>query len=44
VQAEPQLSLAAAVACEHATQDVLNSIVSGLAAQPGMALARIPQF
>jgi PAS domain S-box-containing protein len=41
VRAEPLLSLAAAVAGEHAIQDVLNSIVRGLAAQPGVALARI---
>jgi len=41
VQAEPLCSLAAAVVCEHATQDVLNSIVHGLAQQPGVALARI---
>jgi formate hydrogenlyase transcriptional activator len=41
VQAEPLLSLAAAVAGEHATQAVLHSIVRGLAQQPGVALARI---
>jgi formate hydrogenlyase transcriptional activator len=41
VQAESLLSLAAAVAGEHATQKVLNSIVQGLAQQPGVALARI---
>ena len=41
MQAEPLLSLAAAVAGEHATQAVLNSIVQGLAQQPGVALARI---
>ncbi len=41
MQAEPLLSLAAAVAGEHATQAVLNSIVRGLAQQPGVALARI---
>lgn len=41
MQAEPLLSLAAAVAGEHAVQDVLDSIVRGLAQQPGAALARI---
>jgi PAS domain S-box-containing protein len=41
VKAEPLLSLAAAVAGEHSTEDVLNSIVHGLAAQTGVALARI---
>ena len=41
MQAEPLLSLAATVAGEHATQVVLKSIVDGLAAQPGVALARI---
>lgn len=41
VQAEPLLSLAAAVAGERATDGVLNSIVHGLAAQPAVALARI---
>jgi PAS domain S-box-containing protein len=41
VQAEPLLSLAATVAGEHATQEVLKSTVDGLAGQPGVALARI---
>jgi len=41
VQAEPLLSLAAAVTGEHHTRDVLDAIVRGLAGQPGVALARI---
>ena len=41
MQAEPLLSLAAAVAGEHSTGSVLYSIANGLAAQPGVALARI---
>ena len=41
MQAEALLSLAVAVAGERAVQDVVNSIVRGLAAQPGVALARI---
>jgi len=41
VQAEPLLSLAATVAGEHATQEVLKSTVDGLAGQPGVALARV---
>jgi hypothetical protein len=41
VQAEPLLSLAATVAGEHAIQEILKSTVDGLAAQPGVALARI---
>ena len=41
MQAEPLLSLAATVAGEHATQEILKSTVDGLAAQPGVALARI---
>jgi PAS domain S-box-containing protein len=41
VQAEPLLSLAATVAGEHHTRDVLDAIVRGLAGQPGVALARI---
>ena len=41
VQAEPLLSLAATVAGEHATQEVLKSTVDGLAELPGVALARI---
>ena len=41
MQAEPLLSLATQVAGEHRATDVLNAIVSGLAAQPGVALARI---
>jgi formate hydrogenlyase transcriptional activator len=39
--AEPLLSLAVTVAGEHRTLDVLDAIVRGLAAQPGVALARI---
>jgi len=41
VQAETLLSLAANVAGEHQTADVLAEIVRGLAAQPGIALARM---
>ncbi len=41
MQAEPLLSLAATVAGEHATHEVLKSTVDGLAVQPGVALARI---
>jgi len=41
LRAEPLLSLAAQVAGEHRATDVLESIVRGLAAQPGVALARI---
>jgi PAS domain S-box-containing protein len=41
VQAETLLSLAANVAGEHQTADVLAAIVRGLAAQPGIALARV---
>ena len=41
MQAEALLSLAVAVAGERAVQDVVTSIVRGLAAQPGVALARI---
>ena len=37
MEAEPLLSLAAAVGGEHAVQDVLNSIVRGLAGQPGVS-------
>ena len=40
MQAEPLLSLAAAVAGERATADVVSSIVQGLTAQSGVALAR----
>ena len=40
VQAERLLSLTAAVSGECATADVVNSIVQGLTAQPGVALAR----
>jgi len=40
VKAEPLLSLAAAVAGERATADVVSSIVQGLTAQSGVALAR----
>ena len=41
MQAEPLLSLAATVAGEHRTDDVLAAVVRGLARQPGVALARI---
>ncbi|MGA2337877.1 MAG: hypothetical protein ABSG08_21080, partial [Terriglobales bacterium] len=41
MQAEPLLSLAACVAGERATADVVNSIVQGLTAQSGVALARV---
>ncbi|MGE5305215.1 MAG: sigma 54-interacting transcriptional regulator [Alphaproteobacteria bacterium] len=41
MEAEPLLSLAVRVAAEHTVQDVLNTIVEGLAAQPLVALARI---
>ena len=41
MQAEPLLSLAAQVAAERNVQNVLNSVVRGLARQPGIALARI---
>jgi formate hydrogenlyase transcriptional activator len=41
LQAEPLLSLAAAIAGEHRTKEVLEGIVHGLAGQPGVALARI---
>ena len=41
MRAEPLLSLAVQVAGEHRADDVLNAIVGGLAAQPGVALARI---
>ena len=41
MRAEPLLSLAAQVAGEHRSADVLAAIVQGLAAQPGVALARI---
>ena len=41
MQAEPLLSLAAQVAGEHQTADVLSAVVRGLAAQPGVALARV---
>ena len=41
MQAEPLLSLAAQVAGEHQTVDVLSAVVRGLAAQPGVALARV---
>ena len=39
--AEPILSLAVSVAAEHNVQDVLNTIVRGLAGLPHVALARI---
>jgi hypothetical protein len=41
VRVEHLLSLAAQVAGEHRADDVRNAIVGGLAAQPGVALARI---
>jgi len=41
LQSEPLLSLAAHVAGEHHSGDVLAAVVQGLAAQPGVALARI---
>jgi PAS domain S-box-containing protein len=44
LQAEPLLSLAAQVAGEHRGTDVLNSVVRGLALQPGVALSRIWLF
>jgi transcriptional regulator with GAF, ATPase, and Fis domain len=39
--AEPLLSLAVLVTSEHRVEPVLQKIVQGLAAQPGVALARI---
>jgi PAS domain S-box-containing protein len=41
VQAEPLLALAAIVAGEQNTRDVLEAVVRGLSEQPGVALARI---
>ena len=41
MEAEPLLSLAVRVVAEHSVQDVLDTIVEGLAAQPAVALARI---
>lgn len=41
MQAEPLLSLAAQITGQHRTADVLSTIVRGLAAQPGVALARV---
>jgi len=41
LQAEPLLTLAAQVAGEHRASNVLIATVRGLAAQPGVALARI---
>jgi formate hydrogenlyase transcriptional activator len=41
LQAESLLSLAAQVSGEHNSGDVLAAVVQGLAAQPGVALARI---
>ncbi len=41
MEAEPLLSLAVRVVAEHSVQDVLDTIVEGLAAQPEVALARI---
>ena len=39
--AEPLLALAVTVTSEQRVESVLQSIVQGLAAQPGVALARI---
>lgn len=44
MQAEPLLSLAAQVAGEHRSSDVLHAVVRGLATQSGVALARIWLF
>ena len=41
LQPEPLLALAATVAGEHSTRSALDTIVQGLAKQPGIALARI---
>jgi PAS domain S-box-containing protein len=41
LQPEPLLALAATVAAEHSTRSALDTIVQGLAMQPGIALARI---
>src|SRR5215469_16524734 len=41
LRAEPLLSLAVTVTSEQRVESVLQSIVQGLAAQPGIALARI---
>ena len=41
MQPEPLLALAATVAGEHSTRSALDTIVQGLAKQPGIALARI---
>lgn len=41
MRVEPLLGLAATVTAEQGTQKVLNAIVSGLAKEPGVALARI---
>jgi PAS domain S-box-containing protein len=41
LQPEPLLALAATVAAEHSTRGALDTIVRGLASQPGIALARI---
>ena len=41
MQAEPILSLAVTVAGEQSVQGALHTIVRGLAAQPGVALARV---
>jgi PAS domain S-box-containing protein len=41
VQAEPLLALAAIAAGEHNFQNVLNTVVNGLAQQPGIAQARV---
>ena len=40
LSAEPLLSLAVTVTSEQRVEPVLQSIVQGLAAQPGVALAR----
>jgi PAS domain S-box-containing protein len=41
MQAEPLLALAVTVASKHSLPNVLTTMVEGLAAQPGVALARI---
>jgi PAS domain S-box-containing protein len=41
LRAEPLLSLAATVSGQHHTEEVLDSIVRGLAEQPDVALARV---
>ena len=44
MHAEPLLSLAVQIAGEHRASNLLNAVVNGLAAQPGIALARIWLF